>query len=193
MIIRDEIELESTTRAGIRNELVNAFLKESPGTGSKEFTSKYNYVAEKIVNQQETHTIILKRPAYLNKGFDFIVTYHGHNFNEGKKTTRKIKGVSKECNASTTSAPSHSHICDDLRLKRNEDGEGYKKLKGLIDKIYNCEAISNTEYSDIKNIFNEGLPAEVTLKLIKWLFIEQDITYWNFSGRAMLYGHINSL
>ena len=32
-----------------------------------------------------------------------------------------------------------------------------------------------------------GIEIEGILKLVKWLFLEQDVTYWNYSGRAMLY------
>lgn len=35
--------------------------------------------------------------------------------------------------------------------------------------------------------FNVGQPIETILKVVKWLFIEQDVTYWNWSGRSMLY------
>jgi hypothetical protein len=30
------------------------------------------------------------------------------------------------------------------------------------------------------------MPFEMLLKILKWLFIEQDITYWNYDGRQML-------
>jgi hypothetical protein len=36
-------------------------------------------------------------------------------------------------------------------------------------------------------------PIEIILLAIKWLFIEQDITYWNWSGRDMLWGHIQTV
>jgi hypothetical protein len=31
-----------------------------------------------------------------------------------------------------------------------------------------------------------GLPPDQLLYIIKWLFIEQDLTYWNQTGRDML-------
>ena len=31
-----------------------------------------------------------------------------------------------------------------------------------------------------------GFSLEVVLKVLKWLWIEQDIRYWNYSGRQML-------
>ena len=38
--------------------------------------------------------------------------------------------------------------------------------------------------------FKTGLPVDHIVKVIKWLFIEQDITYWNTSGRSMLMNHL---
>lgn len=34
---------------------------------------------------------------------------------------------------------------------------------------------------------NQQHPIEIILLALKWLFIEQDFTYWNNSGRFMLY------
>jgi hypothetical protein len=34
-------------------------------------------------------------------------------------------------------------------------------------------------------MFGAGMPAEVLLKLLKWVFLEQDLTYWHSSGRRM--------
>ena len=36
-------------------------------------------------------------------------------------------------------------------------------------------------------------PVDMICKCIKWLFIEQDITYWNWSGRNMLYNGIKNV
>ena len=43
--------------------------------------------------------------------------------------------------------------------------------------------VSEEEYNCIN--FNTGFTAEHILKVIKWLFIEQDIAYWSYSGRNM--------
>ena len=54
--------------------------------------------------------------------------------------------------------------------------------------MYNLEDINSIEFENIK--FNDYLqnehPIYVILLVIKWLFVEQDITYWNWSGRNML-------
>ena len=44
-----------------------------------------------------------------------------------------------------------------------------------------------------KRKFNSGYSPELILKLVKWLFIEQDIRDWNTSGRAMLMNGINDI
>jgi len=47
------------------------------------------------------------------------------------------------------------------------------------------------EHPNLK--FKSGLPADAVLRLLKWLFIEQDLTYWNNSGRRMFMQAIKKL
>ena len=54
--------------------------------------------------------------------------------------------------------------------------------KKILNKLYNCEFVSKDEYLDIN--FFTGIEIEGILKLVKWLFLEQDVTYWNYSGRV---------
>ena len=51
---------------------------------------------------------------------------------------------------------------------------------------FECQDIKEIEYSELH--FESGLSPEHILKVIKWLFIEQDIAYWNYSGRNMTWG-----
>lgn len=153
-------------RAEIRKEIINLFLAENPGTGKGEFTSKYRYIT-KIIDDKEVY---LSRPAQFNNGFDFTLNVSNINFNpEGRATTR----------------PTHQNIFDDLNLKKEANPKIYLELKAQIDKIYNCEEPTQTEFD-----FGAGLNPEILLECIKWLFVEQDVTYWNYSGRAMFYGGI---
>ena len=57
--------------------------------------------------------------------------------------------------------------------------------KKILNKLYNCEFVNEEEYSNI--YFAIGIEIEGILKIVKWLFLEQDVTYWNYSGRGMLY------
>jgi len=45
-------------------------------------------------------------------------------------------------------------------------------------------------YPDLQTSFQTGAKADVLLKIVKWMFIMEDIVYWNYKGRAMLYNAI---
>ena len=53
----------------------------------------------------------------------------------------------------------------------------------ILKKAFECHDVTEEEYNPIH--FQTGFSAEHILKVIKWLFIEQDIAYWNYSGRYM--------
>lgn len=59
----------------------------------------------------------------------------------------------------------------------------YFELYSLLLKVFECHDVSVDDIQGIE--FNVGLPVDHILKTIKWLFIEQDIRYWNYSGRYM--------
>jgi len=62
----------------------------------------------------------------------------------------------------------------------------------LIARVYNCEEPDEVlSGSNLK--FNSGATIELLLKLLKWLFIEQDMTYWSYDGREMLKRGIDEL
>lgn len=159
----------SEDRAELRKQVINIFLDENPGTGRHELTSKYRYITKTI----DIHEVFLSRPAQFNNGFDFTLNVSNINFNPiGRATTR----------------PTHQNIYDNLLQKKVENLELYNELKAEIDRIYNCQTPTNTIFS-----FNTGQDSEILLECIKWLFIEQDVTYWNYSGRAMFYSGINEI
>jgi len=156
-------------RSELRKEIINFFLKENPGTGKGEFTSRYNYVVKKKGNRE----VYLKRPAQFNNGFDFTLNVSNINFNQGGRATTR---------------PTHGNILDDLFQKKVANAELYNELKIQIDKIYNCQSPDKFEFN-----FGIGLDTEILLECIKWLFVEQDVTYWNYSGRAMFYSKIQEI
>lgn len=87
--------------------------------------------------------------------------------------------------------PSHKVILTDLIKKRNENPAMYEKVETLISQAFRCQQIEDEALKQIS--FDSGFPFDVILKTIKWLFIEQDVTYWNWSGRNMLYSAIMDL
>lgn len=84
-----------------------------------------------------------------------------------------------------TDMPSHNDVIEDLIKKKDSNPLEYEKVKIIIDKLYKCQQIDEDVYANLS--FSTGFPIEAILKSIKWLFIEQDVTYWNWSGRNMLY------
>lgn len=161
-----ELIITNGTRRQLRERVIHEFLKEEPGTGKAELTSKYTYFVETLANGSR---IFLTRPARLNNGFDFEIRVEGMEFQSTK--------------GRTTNRPSHPVIFADLIKKKAENGEAYAELFRLIERVYNCEDISPQVYAHLA--FTSGLPVDVLLNIIKWFFIEQDVTYWNYSGRAM--------
>jgi hypothetical protein len=149
-----------------RKELVGIFLNETPGTGRGLYTSKYQYVVKRISG----HEVSLNRPARFNNGFDFTLSVSNINFNTGGRASTR---------------PKHQNIFDDLLLKKTENLVLYTSLIAEITNIYNCASPIRLTFP-----FTSGYSTEIILECIKWLFAEQDITYWNNSGRAMFYNGI---
>ena len=103
-----------------------------------------------------------------------------------KRPTNLNKG-----RVSHSNRPSHDNIFDDLAAKKAEDPAQYSSLSAIICRIFNCNEIDPLEYNAFT--FQSGYPVDMICKCIKWLFIEQDMTYWNWSGRNMLYHGIRSI
>lgn len=164
----------STDRATLRKEIIGLFLEEEPGTGKKHLTTRYKYVTKQLANACEVY---LSRPANFNNGFDFTLNVSKTNFCYNSIPKKK---------ASTR--PTHGNICDDLREKKNENPALFLELKKQIDLIYNCQIPTETNFN-----FQKGHSTELLLECIKWLFVEQDVTYWNYSGRAMFYNSLNDI
>ncbi len=146
----------------IRDELVKLFQNEKAGQGKGSLSTRVIYCVEKIGNE----IIYLKRPAPLNKGFDFEIHTKSKLF-EGRVKSR----------------PRHQDILNNLNKLKMLDETIFTNVQKIIDEIYLCND-KNIESIDFQ--FN-NLNVTILLKLIKWLFLEQDITYWSFSGREMFY------
>jgi hypothetical protein len=168
--VYDESEIEwrlvEDTRDKLRKEVVYKFLSEGPGywkEGIKHVT-RFKYFVEKL---EDGRRIFLLRPTFLNKGIDFQVW------------VEKLDGYNDK-------RPSHKTIFEDLKLKKTENPQNFTRVIQLIDEVWNCNEPDLVIKKEDKDAFHEGLPLEMLLKILKWLFIEQDITYWNYDGRQML-------
>lgn len=178
--------LTSNTRASIRDEVIGWFLSENPGTGNGVNTSNYEYV----VDRYSSYEIFIKRPAILNKGFDFTVNV---------RSTQAINQISflTKSGKRKVSNPSHDNIIDILdNLKKANNSIYTQSIIPIINQIYNCQSPGLGQQSiasfSLSHLANQQFPIEIILLCLKWLFIEQDITYWNWSGRNKLYSTLQS-
>lgn len=89
--------------------------------------------------------------------------------------------------------PSHPDVVSDLRKKRKKFPRLAEDLFQSICDVYDCMEIPQVlrRYPRLKRI-RAGLDVDKTLRIIKWLFIEQDLTYWLGRGRNMFMAAIES-
>ena len=160
-----DFDLRLNSREELRKKAVDIFLSEKGGywEGEVKHVTKYKYFVEKL---KDGRRIFLLRPTFLNKGIDFQVWVEKM---DGEKDKR----------------PGHKDIFNDLQIKKKENSNDVSLLLEAIDKVWNCKEPDEV-LKELKVNFKEGFEVELLLKILKWLFIEQDITYWNYDGRGML-------
>lgn len=160
-------------RNSVRMRVVEELSKEKAGAGKGELASRYTYYVECLADGRRVY---LRRPAALHNGFDFVVCVENINFNPNGR---------RRCN------PTHQDILEDLRSKKAENPREYLKLLHLIEAIYKCKDIDFSTGNLLQ--FRAGYSSDLILAVLKWLFIEQDIRYWNYSGRDMLWKAIQDI
>lgn len=154
-------------RNWLRMQLVNILGQEPPGAGTGELASRHIYYVECLNSGKR---IYLRRPANLHNGFDFMICVEGYNFAAPGQKYRDN--------------PKHEDILADLQLKLAEEPYKYRTLYTALATTHACFEFSvNNELP----VFESGLASDLIVKLMKWFFIEQDIRYWNYSGRDMLW------
>lgn len=88
----------------------------------------------------------------------------------------------------------HAEMLLDFQNKKSENPEKFEDLFQALTEIYNCtENDVDTvlqKYPGIRTSFRTGAKVDVFLKVIKWMFIMEDIVYWNYKGRTKLYEHL---
>lgn len=161
------------SRNDVRMRVVDLLATEEPGTGSGDNASKYIYYVETL---NSGNRVYLQRPANLHNGFDFLVCVENTNYAQPGERRRNF--------------PKHDDLGADLEKKKAENPGMYRRLHTLLRSVYECHDVPDAQMSEIQ--FATGLPVDHILKVIKWLFIEQDIRYWNYSGRNMTWGLVPS-
>lgn len=163
--------LPTSNRKTMREDLIHVFLKEKPGTGILNNASRYRYNVEEFCN----YRIYLKRPTQLNKGFDFTVNIEGLYFKKNRRYSN----------------PSHQDIIDALNNCKLNFPDIYPSIAYKLQQIYDCQSPSLIPSgATFVDFDNHKHPIEIILLAVKWLFMEQDCAYWNYSGRAMFYNKL---
>lgn len=137
--------------------------------------TKIRYYVETLADGKR---IYLERPTALNKGCDFRIFV---------EDLLVYKNGNDKC-------PSHNDVFYDLGLKKDSlPAKDYAILLSAIDDIYNVRPYRVAESKITTLPKAQGWPYETLLKLLRWLFIEQDITYWAQTGRDMLMNGIKGV
>ena len=91
----------------------------------------------------------------------------------------------------------HDEIKSDFLRKKHENPRKFGDLLQALTAIYGClendvdRVLEN--HSDLQTSFQTGARIDVLLKVVKWMFIMEDIVYWSYEGRTKLYNYIMSL
>ena len=124
------------------------------------------YFIYPVENVGEDHELCIARPGH-KKNFDFKVQVEEwHKISEG----------------------SHDDIAEAVRSLKYSSVRRFNKFWEVLEIIYLCEE-SNVEKAIEKGPRKTKLPRRLVdiLKIIKWMFIMEDILYWDNEGRAFLF------
>ena len=151
-------------RNEIVRKVVNTFIKAEYQKKGKGVT--FRYPVEKLPDNRH---IFIARPGH-KKNFDFKVEVTEEmGLKEGK----------------------HEQIVLDLRMKKQCNPQGFEDFLRAVEEVYHCSENDIDSllprYSNLKGAFDTGAEVEVILKILKWMFIMEDIVYWDVEGRAFLY------
>ena len=108
-------------RISMRENLIQTFLRESPGTGIGNNASHYQYNVEQFGD----YGIFLKRPTQLNKGFDFTVNIKGLSFKRNRRYSN----------------PSHQDIIDALTDCKINFPHIYPIIAQKLQEIFDCTPV----------------------------------------------------
>ena len=163
--------LSCSDRRTLRRTIAEKWCEEDPNTN-------YRYNVERCASGKRVY---LLRPTWLNKGFDFQVNVEGL-----VKVVKPAKGATREM-------PSHGDVMHDLRSKLAKRPKDSAVLFEAVGAVYDCgEPAEIIREMPRLSALKEGWPIDQLLYIIKWLMVEQDVTYWLRTGRDMLMSGIET-
>jgi len=178
IIIGPEIKIiGSEDRFKIVKKVINTFIdfeKDKKGKGVI-----FKYPVEKLSSAQKLY---IRRPG-LKKNFDFKVEIpEGAGLEEGR----------------------HDQIALFLKYLKSNNKSIFNNIWNILTKLYYCKdnnvdkmlKNSNQPISIKVNIktpikLESKINLECLLKAVKWLFVMEDVFYWDYEGRATLYNYFN--
>jgi len=169
-----EWQLEEDTREKLRAAVLMKWAQER--CGSAVAFQRYRYNVEKL---SKGDWVYLHRPARLNKGCDFIVNC--------------LPLISRD-DGRQNKNPRQKDLIAELKLISERIVDGHRRILDAVGAVWHCKDVIKVCDSLCNGIDDPdwAFRAERALKVAKWLFIEQDITDWNTSGRAMLMNGIKA-
>jgi hypothetical protein len=126
--------------------------------------TKYRYLVETL---SDSRKMFLLRPT---RRFDFDFKIEVENWH--------LRGT-------------HEEILTDLKRKRRNNPRDFPKLMQVIRAIHTGDDVDQTLLV-YKEARFPGIETELLLKLLKWMFILEDIYYWNYKGRDKLMEFLES-
>jgi hypothetical protein len=81
----------------------------------------------------------------------------------------------------------HDQIALILRKIKKEKKQEFNNLYKIISDLYHCSSNDVDDLLQRNPVSLKSPPPDILLKVIKWLFIMEDIIYWHYEGRAFLY------
>ena len=160
------LRITSTNRRGVRAEVVSAWLREEPGEPNKR--NAYRYDVESLADGTK---IYVSRPTRLNKGMDFVI-----------RCERYIKHKNGK-----DKPPKHTDLIAEIQpylTEQTKKSGQTAELTLALARIWDCYRAD--EVVESLQLLKGSISVERLLKLARWFFIEQDLTYWTESGRWML-------
>ena len=163
-----EIKIKGTLpRHKIVKKVVDTFIKTEYQEKGKGVEFWYP-----VENLPDNKRLFIARPGH-KKNFDFKVEVTEEmGLKEGK----------------------HEQVVLDLRAKKQCNPQKFEDFLCAVEEIYHCSENDIDRllprYSNLKEASVTGAEVEVILKILKWLFIMEDIVYWDVEGRAFLYNFV---
>ena len=160
------------SRHEIVQTVVNVFIQtefENRGKGVR-----FNYPVEQFIDGS---SLFIFRPAGLRKwNFDF------------KVNVTPEMGLGKG---------THAEIALDFTNKKRENERGFAELIKVMEEMCTSSEADVSEilkrHPSLQTSFQTGSNVEVLLKVLKWMFIMEDIVYWNYDGRMKLYNYLKEV